>query len=112
MFIHVNNSYWVADIERKDPLYFTILSILLFSLSTPTPPASLGPHLIVEEVHSVIVEFQWQGLEEGDVVGHDLLVREVKLVDDDGVHVVVRQEVIWEEKRENLAILPVFIENK
>lgn len=42
----------------------------------------------------MVVEFERQGLEEGDIVGHNLLVREVKLVDDDGVHVVVRQEVI------------------
>ena len=42
----------------------------------------------------MVVEFERQGLEEGDVVGHDLLVGEVKLMDNDGVNVVVGQEVI------------------
>lgn len=55
----------------------------------PSDLSHLWPHLIVEEVHSVVVEFEGQGLEEGDIVGHDLLVRKVKLVDDDGIHVVV-----------------------
>lgn len=32
------------------------------------------PHLIVEEVHCVVVELQGQGLEEGDIVRHDLLI--------------------------------------
>ena len=76
------------------------LYVSTFFQSPLIPPMCLWPHLVVEEVHRVVVEFQWQGLEEGDVVGHDLLVREVKLVDDDGVHVVVRQEVIWGERRE------------
>lgn len=52
------------------------------------------PHLIVEEVHSVVVKFKWKRLQEGDIVGHDFLVWEVKLVDDNGVHMVVWQEVI------------------
>ena len=40
------------------------------------------PHLIVEEVYSVVVQLEGQRFQEGDVVGHDLLIREVKLVDD------------------------------
>ena len=52
-------------------------------------------HLVVEEVHSVVVQLEGQRLQEGDVVGHDLLVGEVKLVDDDGVDVVVGEQVIW-----------------
>lgn len=59
------------------------------SLLLPSNPISLEPHLVVKEVHGVVVELERQSLKEGDVVGHDLLVREVKLVDDDGVHVVV-----------------------
>lgn len=42
----------------------------------------------------MVVELQRQRLEEGDVVGHDLLVREIELVDNDGVDVVVGQEII------------------
>lgn len=75
---------------------------LSFAPSNPPAPICVWPHLIVEEVHGMVVEFEWQGLEEGDIVGHDLLVREVKLVDDDGVHVVVRQQVICEEKEKRL----------
>lgn len=33
-----------------------------------------SPHLVVEEVYSVVVKFQRQGLQEGDVVRHDLLI--------------------------------------
>jgi hypothetical protein len=51
-------------------------------------------YLVVEEVDGVFVEPEREGLEEGDVVGHDLLVREVELVDDDRVDVVVRQQVV------------------
>lgn len=75
-----------VDTEKK---------LLYVSLYRPSDlPIHSWPHLIVEEVHGVVVEFKWQGLEEGDIVGHDLLIGEVKLVDDDGVHVVVWQEVI------------------
>lgn len=52
------------------------------------------PHLVVEEVHCVVVKLQRQGLQEGDVVRHDLLVGEVKLVDNNRVDVVVGQEII------------------
>ena len=60
-----------------------------------------GPpsHLVVEEVHGVVVELEGQRLQEGDVIGHDLLIGEVELVDDNGVHVVVRQQVIWAKGR-------------
>ena len=57
------------------------------------------PYLVVEEVYSVVVQLEGQRFEEGDVIGHDLLIREVKLVDDDGVHMVVRQQVIWANGR-------------
>ena len=50
--------------------------------------------LIVEEVDGVLVEPEGEGLEEGDVVGHDFLVREVELVDNDGVDMVVGEEVV------------------
>ena len=54
----------------------------------------VGAYLVVEEVDGVLVESEGEGLEEGDVVGHHLLVREVELVDDDRVHVVVGEQVI------------------
>ena len=47
----------------------------------------------------MVVQLEGQRFEEGDVIGHDLLIREVKLVDDDGVHMVVRQQVIWANGR-------------
>ena len=50
--------------------------------------------LIVEEVDGVLVESEGEGLEEGDVVGHDFLVGEVELVDDDGVDMVVGEEIV------------------
>ena len=50
--------------------------------------------LVVEEVDGVPVEVEGQGLKEGDVVGQDLLIREVQLQDDDGVDVVVGQQVV------------------
>ena len=37
---------------------------------------------------------EWEGFKEGDVVGHDLLVGEIKLVHDNGVHVIVGQQVV------------------
>lgn len=50
--------------------------------------------LVVEEVNGVLVKSEGEGLEEGDVVGHDFLVREVKLVDNDGVDVIVGEQVV------------------
>ena len=49
---------------------------------------------IVEEVDGVLVEVEGEGLEEGDVVGQHLLIREVQLQHYDGVDVVVGEEVI------------------
>ena len=55
-----------------------------------------GPefYLVVEEVDGVLVQPEGQRFEEGDIVGHDLLVAEVELVHDDGVHVVVGQQIV------------------
>lgn len=50
--------------------------------------------LIVEKVDGVIVELEGEGLQEGDVVRHHLFVGKIKLVHNDGVDVVVRQQVI------------------
>lgn len=66
------------------------------------------PHLIVEEVHCVVVELQGQGLEEGDIVRHDLLIWEIKLVHDYGVDVVVGQKVIWERKMDESWLLSIY----
>ena len=51
-------------------------------------------YLIVEEMYCVLVQPEAEGLEEGDVVGHDLLVGEVELVNNDGVDVVVGEEIV------------------
>lgn len=51
-------------------------------------------HLIIEEVNCVIIELEGQGLQERNVVGHNFLITEVKLVNNDGVHMVVGQQVI------------------
>jgi len=40
------------------------------------------------------VEFEGKRFEEGNVVGHHFLIREIKLVDYDGVDVIVGEEVI------------------
>lgn len=74
-------------------------SALSGTLGTPTQEGS--PYLIIEEMYGVIIKLQGQGLQEGDIVCHDLLIGEVKLMDDDGVHMVVRQQVICvqEERR-------------
>lgn len=60
---------------------------------------SAEPYLVVKEMHSVIVELQRERLQEGDVVGHDLLVREVEFMHNDGVDVVIRQQVVWRRKQ-------------
>ena len=54
----------------------------------------LGVALVEEEVDGLAVELEREGLEEGDVVGHDLLVGEVELVQDDVVDVVVGEEEV------------------
>jgi len=54
----------------------------------------MASYLVVKEVDCMLVQPEGEGLEEGDVVGHDLLVGEVELVHDDGVDVVVGQQVI------------------
>ena len=50
--------------------------------------------LVIEEVDGVLVEAEAQGLEEGDVVGHHLLVTEVELVHDDVIDVIVGEQVV------------------
>lgn len=49
---------------------------------------------IVEEVNGVLVQFEGECLKEGDVVGKNLLVREVQLEHDDGVDMIVGQQVV------------------
>lgn len=71
----------------EGPPCFVSLSLPSHKSSPPTP--TQWPYLIIEEVHGVVVKFEWQGLKEGDIISHDLLIREVKLVDNNGVDVVV-----------------------
>ena len=51
--------------------------------------------LVVEEVYRVRVEFERESLQERYVVCQYLLIREVQFQDNDGVYVVVGQEVIY-----------------
>jgi hypothetical protein len=48
----------------------------------------------VKEVDGVFVQLQRKRFQKRYVIGHNFLVGEVELVDDDGVHVVVGQKVI------------------
>jgi hypothetical protein len=50
--------------------------------------------LIVEEVDGVFVQTKRKGLEKGDVVRHDFFVREVELVYNNGVDMVIGEEVV------------------
>ena len=58
-------------------------------------------YLVVEEMYGVFVESKWERFQEWNVIGHDLLVGEVKLVDNDRIHMVVRQKIIWNERKQN-----------
>ena len=57
--------------------------------------STVSTNLVVEEVYGVLVEFEGEGFEEGDVVGEYLLVGEVQLQHYDAVDVVVGQEVVY-----------------
>ena len=46
-------------------------------------------HLIIEEMDSVTIQFEGQGLQKRYVVCHDLFVRKVKFMTNNGVHMVV-----------------------
>lgn len=49
------------------------------------------------------VQLEGQGFEEGNVIGHHFLIGEVKFVHDDGVDVVVTQQIIFEmDTKQNL----------
>ena len=48
-------------------------------------------------MYGMFVEPEGERLQEGDVVGHDLLVGEIELVDDDGVDVVVGEEIVCKD---------------
>lgn len=50
-------------------------------------------HLVEQELQSVWVQLQTQGLEEGDIVGQQLLVGKIKAMDDQVVDVVVGEQV-------------------
>lgn len=77
--------------------YFAVVQFF-----SPEPSGTLQePYLVVEEMNGVAVEFQWQRLQKGNVVGHDLLVGEVKFMHDDGVDVVIRQQVVCRKQQQN-----------
>ena len=94
IFIECINTAPIFQIDVLEPGFFKFgifLSSFIYYVFSKT-------YLIVEEVYGVFVEPEGEGLEEGDVVGHHLLVREVKLVHNDGVHMVVGEKVIWKMK--------------
>ena len=68
---------------------------LLLGRRLKWPLCCQSAYLVVEEVNGVLVEPEGEGFEEGNVVGHDLLIGEVELVNDDRVDVIVGEEVIW-----------------
>lgn len=50
--------------------------------------------LVVEEMYGVFVELEGESLEERDVICQHLFVGEVKLENNDGVDMVVREKVV------------------
>ncbi len=54
--------------------------------------------LVTEEVYGVGVELERERLEEGHVISKHLFIREIQPQDNDGVHVIVRQEIICVDK--------------
>lgn len=53
-----------------------------------------APYLVIEEVHCVVVEFQRQSFQKGDIVGHYFLIREVKFMHNDGINMIIGQQII------------------
>ena len=53
-------------------------------------------------MYGMFVEPEGEGLQEGDVVRHDLLVGEIELVDDDGVDVVVGEEIVCKDGKKTV----------
>ena len=53
-------------------------------------------------MHSVAVQLERQSLQEGNIIRHHFLVAEVELVHDDGIDVVVGEQVVWGEHLSNM----------
>ena len=51
-------------------------------------------NLTIKEMHSVAVQLEGQSLQEGNIIRHHFLVAEVELVYDDGIDVVVGEQVV------------------
>ena len=49
---------------------------------------------VVKEMNGVLVQLQRERFEEGNVISEDFFVRKVEFVNDDGIDVVVAQQVI------------------
>jgi hypothetical protein len=47
-------------------------------------------YFIIEEVYGVSIQFQTERLEKRDVVSHDFLIRKIKFMHDDRIHMVIR----------------------
>lgn len=43
----------------------------------------------------MIIEFQGKSFQKWDVICHDLLIRKVKFVDNNRIHIVIREQIVW-----------------
>lgn len=82
---------------RQNRVCATLLSIS--NSSSLIIILQLFTYLIIKEMYSMIIEFQGKSLQKWYVVGHDLLIRKVKFVDNYRIHIVIRQQVVWKKKK-------------
>lgn len=47
----------------------------------------------------MIIEFQGKSFQKWYVICHDLLIRKVKFVDNNRIHIVIREQVVWKKKK-------------
>ncbi len=66
-------------------------------------------YLVVKEVDGVLVEPEWERLEEADVVSHHFFVRKVEPMHDYLVNVVVWQQVVCNENVKQLTLFRVLL---
>ena len=63
--------------------------------SLPCPDfIALITYFIVEEVDGVFVQSKGQGLEKRDIVSHHFLIRKIKFVYNNGIDVIIGQQII------------------
>jgi len=62
---------------------------MLSQYSSENTPILPPTHLVIEEMYCMAVQLEGESFEEGNVISQNLLIGEVKLVNDDGVDVVI-----------------------